>query len=353
MPVAVELNGLLPGRGPGRGAGRGPGEAGRGPAAIGRGASWRGCAGSAGGADRVGGSTGDWAASPVPPPANGSFGNGVGGAVGSGAPVGSGVTGAGGSTLAGLGSVAGACTSTVAELRPLAVCRCGAAAFAAPLPAGAWLANSFLSLRTTGASIVEDADRTNSPISWSLAMTALLSTPNSFASSYTRTFATALPLLGPFYRACQPAGAARAPSGVSLCCSSPHAHRALIASQPSFVRCPRLRTPSGTPRPCRPAGLPPGEGPAKMPSGGRLAPSMPGLGADMHPGQAAGRSRQERPRPLPQPRGASRTWPHARRSRCKYGPARPVRGPAYRACAPAAPAAVPGSSGGSDSAAVA
>ena len=32
-------------------------------------------------------------------------------------------------------------------------------------------------------SIVEEADRTNSPISWSLAMTALLSTPNSFASS--------------------------------------------------------------------------------------------------------------------------------------------------------------------------
>jgi len=54
-----------------------------------------------------------------------------------------------------------------------------------------------LSLRTTGASIVDDAERTNSPISCSLAITALLSTPNSFASSYTRTFATALPLLGP------------------------------------------------------------------------------------------------------------------------------------------------------------
>jgi hypothetical protein len=49
-----------------------------------------------------------------------------------------------------------------------------------------------LSLRTTGASIVEDAERTNSPISSSLAMTALLSTPNSLASSYTRTFATML-----------------------------------------------------------------------------------------------------------------------------------------------------------------
>jgi len=62
---------------------------------------------------------------------------------------------------------------------------------------GPCAANASLSLRTTGASIVEDADRTNSPISWSLAITALLSTSNSFASSYTRTFATALPLLGP------------------------------------------------------------------------------------------------------------------------------------------------------------
>jgi len=45
------------------------------------------------------------------------------------------------------------------------------------------LVKASLSLRTTGASIVEDAERTNSPISSSLAMTALLSTPNSFASS--------------------------------------------------------------------------------------------------------------------------------------------------------------------------
>jgi hypothetical protein len=44
-------------------------------------------------------------------------------------------------------------------------------------------ANASLSRLTTGASIVEDADRTNSPISLSWSMTALLSTPNSFASS--------------------------------------------------------------------------------------------------------------------------------------------------------------------------
>jgi hypothetical protein len=43
--------------------------------------------------------------------------------------------------------------------------------------------NASFSRLTTGASIVEDADLTNSPISLSLTMTALLSTPNSFASS--------------------------------------------------------------------------------------------------------------------------------------------------------------------------
>ena len=39
------------------------------------------------------------------------------------------------------------------------------------------------SLRTTGASIVEDAERTNSPISWSLATATLLSIPSSLATS--------------------------------------------------------------------------------------------------------------------------------------------------------------------------
>jgi hypothetical protein len=53
-----------------------------------------------------------------------------------------------------------------------------------PFPLLGWdVANASFSLRTTGASIVEDADLTNSPISLSLAITALLSTPNSFASS--------------------------------------------------------------------------------------------------------------------------------------------------------------------------
>jgi hypothetical protein len=54
----------------------------------------------------------------------------------------------------------------------------GAAFFAGPSDP----IDSF-SLRTTGASTVEEADRTNSPRSPSLVMMTLLSTPSSFASS--------------------------------------------------------------------------------------------------------------------------------------------------------------------------
>jgi hypothetical protein len=49
-----------------------------------------------------------------------------------------------------------------------------------------------MSLRTTGASTVDDAERTNSPISWSFARTTLLSIPSCFANSCTRTFDTFL-----------------------------------------------------------------------------------------------------------------------------------------------------------------
>lgn len=53
--------------------------------------------------------------------------------------------------------------------------------------------NAPRSRRATGASTVLDADFTNSPISFSLARTVLLSTPSSFASSCTRALpATAL-----------------------------------------------------------------------------------------------------------------------------------------------------------------
>ena len=127
--------------------------------------------------------------------------------------------------------------------RPLAARRPAAAGFgAAPFPDPAWSANASLSRRTTGASIVEDADRTNSPISWSLAMTALLSTPNSFASSYTRTFATALPLLGPEIPDL-PAGRGSACSVrrqlvlfIAACSSGAHCSLSLLSSGASGCR---------------------------------------------------------------------------------------------------------------------
>jgi hypothetical protein len=216
MPVAVELNGLLPGRGPGRGPGRWPpcGAVGRGPEAAGRGVAGRGVApsacGCAAGLVSAGGNCGPtlWSCG------NGTViaGPGCGAAGGSGS-----VTGGAGCDGGGCGAVTstrtawpfsagGAATSASARARPFAAPRVAAAAFPAPFAAlAAWPANSSLSLRTTGASIVEDADLTNSPISWSLAITALLSTPNSLASSYTRTFATALLYSARSDRACQPA----------------------------------------------------------------------------------------------------------------------------------------------------
>src|SRR5580698_9772181 len=269
MPVAVELNGLFPGRGPGRGGpgtpadGRGappglgapePGAPEPGAPEPGRGAFGLGapC-----GAVPEPSAAGCCALGAVSLAAAGASawgcGNGTGGLPGDpSAPrsaAGAVAAGLAGSAAAGAGlaSAAGATGATgAAGLRPL-VAPCpssadattGAAGAATERPSVAWLAracfgcwaaNASLSLRTTGASIVEDAERTNSPISVSLAITALLSTPNSLASSYTRTFATALPLLGPAHAGpVSQIGAARAPSGVSLCCSSPHAHRVLIA----------------------------------------------------------------------------------------------------------------------------
>jgi hypothetical protein len=48
---------------------------------------------------------------------------------------------------------------------------------------GGSLASFSLSRLSTGASTVEEADRTNSPMSFSMLRTVLLSTPSSFASS--------------------------------------------------------------------------------------------------------------------------------------------------------------------------
>jgi hypothetical protein len=235
MPVEPpDVKGLLPGRGP---AGRAP--PGRGAWPPGRGAPWPGRASRWPGAGRPPGRGAPWPGRGPPPCGRwpcaaaglcAAAAGGAGGAVNSGAAgagrgaglgpgtgrgpeaAGAGVTGAGAgvSGACGAAGAAGACA-----------CGCGAAGRGAPGFGAAGRAacagegaaglgaalrgadlplpppwNASVSLRTTGASIVEDAERTNSPSSWSLAMTTLLSTPNSLASSYTRTLATSL-LLGP------------------------------------------------------------------------------------------------------------------------------------------------------------
>ncbi|CAN5272502.1 hypothetical protein BH24ACT12_BH24ACT12_04890 [soil metagenome] len=170
MPCVLE-NGLLPGRTEppralGRGDGRGPGRAGA-DCAEAAGASGA----SGGGADRSdgGGCVGTCACStPLP-------GTGEGGT----APAGTGRTGA---SDAGAGAV-GAGASLVAAVD-------GAPCSRSLSP------NDSFRRRTTGASTVEEADLTNSPMSLRVARMTLLSTPSSLASSWTRTLATVL-LLGP------------------------------------------------------------------------------------------------------------------------------------------------------------
>jgi hypothetical protein len=199
MPVAVELNGLLPGRGPGRGACRWPGAAGRGPAAAaGRSAAVLSAAGRS--SVSAGGTCGPWLWSC----GNGTVTAGadrVGGAAGSDTGGGSAAGAAGAAGASGAAARAGGALPL-----PFALAAAVLAALAACGFADCCVAKASFSLRTTGASIVEDAERTNSPISLSLAITALLSTPNSLASSYTRTFATTLPLLGPTIRALSRSG---------------------------------------------------------------------------------------------------------------------------------------------------
>src|SRR5699024_4801656 len=58
--------------------------------------------------------------------------------------------------------------------------------------AGAESAKASLTRRTTGASSGEGAERTKSPVSWTLSRKFLLVVPSSFASSWTRGFATVL-----------------------------------------------------------------------------------------------------------------------------------------------------------------
>ncbi len=109
---------------------------------------------------------------------------------------GAGVTGAG--AAGGLGGAAGALGTVTTGAS--AATSTGAGAAASGTASGAFAAAAFfvvvfltggggslasfsLSRLSTGASTVEEADRTNSPMSFSMLRTILLSTPSSFASS--------------------------------------------------------------------------------------------------------------------------------------------------------------------------
>jgi hypothetical protein len=165
-----------------------------------------------------------------------------------------------------------------------------------------------------------------------LAITALLSTPNSFASSYTRTFATTLPLLGPKTGPVSRCGAAHAPSGVSCCGSSPRAHRALIAistclSGPTCCRLKSLTRHRARNQPGTAAASAAVRGPVRSrrdtrrvrhrqavpsraalsgsPGGAWLAPSSPCWGAGTLPGQACAQWDRRQSRRQPPRREAS------------------------------------------------
>jgi hypothetical protein len=200
MPVLAPPNGLLPGRGPdGRcfGPPGAPGAPGFRPSDAGpagapdAGSAPAGCAGALNP-----GSAGAGFVGPGLTPGVGvAAGPGVGAAVAAAAFLAASTTGSPAGAGAGAASVAP--TVSAAFWAGFAAPLVAAAFFAAGfLATGGSAANDSFSRRTTGASTVDEADRTNSPRSFSLARTTLLSTPNSLASSYTRTFATAL-LLGP------------------------------------------------------------------------------------------------------------------------------------------------------------
>lgn len=247
----------------------------------------------------------------------GGFGPGVGrgpGVAGEAAGFSAAGLGAGGLGAAGPGRAACAEEGADGEAGLGAACLRGAPGLAADLPPPPW--NASVSLRTTGASIVEDAERTNSPSSVSLAMTTLLSTPNSLASSYTRTLATSL-LLGPGYAG--PSLLHGRTHRVLIECSSqsrPTSNSRNTKAARGSVR-PRLtvlparqlsRRLGAAPR-CRTV---PGLGrPWETPGGGPPGPDRPGRGARTHPGRAAYRLGRGRNRPRSPRCAADHSWPLA------------------------------------------
>ena len=108
---------------------------------------------------------------------------GAAGAAGSGVAAGGVTTGAAAGTSTGAATGAAGAESAAFAAAESAAFAAGAF-FAVFFGAGGGSLASFsLSRLSTGASTVEEADRTNSPMSFSMLRTVLLSTPSSFASS--------------------------------------------------------------------------------------------------------------------------------------------------------------------------
>ncbi len=174
-------NGLFPGRGaPGRADGRGAGARGAGESGAATSAAAAGAWGAASGAA----SSGSGLRGP-------GFGPGRALVWLGASKLAAGAAGTAGSAAAGAGDGALGAAAAGAGV---------GAAGAAGVGAGAatdfsWSPYCFLNRISTGGSTVDDADLTNSPISLSFSRTNLLSTPNSFASSWTRTLATLLLLV--------------------------------------------------------------------------------------------------------------------------------------------------------------
>ena len=306
-----EAKGLLPGRGapPGRPAGRG---AAPGRGAPGRGAPPCGLSGRAAGRGpgvgappgRAAGASDAGAAGLAEAAgASGAAGAGASGALGPGVGAGAGA-GAGAASAAGAAGVAGPGLGPGVAALVVAAGAAGAVFLAAAFLAPASGAGGFSwTRRTTGASMVELADLTNSPISLRCASSVLLDTPSSLASSWTRTLATFLLL----WSASREGADRRQCRGVLIAEYSSGAHQRQTRSRSSgtVVSCA-----AGAPRPTPAARrCPPQEcaTPGRRPDDGRRGRdrrcrggAMPhdpaAAGAD--PGRQQGCPRHAAPRPL-------------------------------------------------------
>ena len=113
----------------------------------------------------------------------GALGPGVGPAARAGASGALTEAAAGASTLGAAGAAGAEAAAAAADFLLAGFFTPSLPSAAGPAGAATWTGNVSRILRTTGGSMVEDADLTNSPFSFRWLSNILLSTPSSFASS--------------------------------------------------------------------------------------------------------------------------------------------------------------------------